>query len=368
MRFDYSDEQALLKDSVQRYIEATYPLEPRASHVCAAPFDSQRWHDLAEMGWLLAVVPESHGGFGGPVEAAIIGEQFGRGLVAEPFLGSGVLALALLSACPNDPPVADLLVRAGAGDTILAAAVGETGGRGWIDLCSATVAQRDGGLLLSGTKTLVLGAPHARTFIVSARVDDADGIGIFAVEAHAPGVTVDPMPLVDGTSAGTVRFESVAAVQLADAAHGHAALVAMTEAGVAAIAAESVGIIGKVTELTAEYIGTREQFGAPLSQFQVLRHRLADMVVAGEMARSALHVALAAFEQADVSTRARRFAGVKGWTGETLRRVTGAALQTHGGMGLAEELPVGRFLQRMLVLDAVLGSAEDNWRRAASNA
>lgn len=368
MNFELTEEQLLLKESAERFIASGYPIEPRASALYGVPLNHSIWSAFAEMGWLLAGVPEERAGFGGPIEMALIAEQFGRALVVEPYLGSAVLATALLVACPPSDVTEELIASAGRGDTVLCAAVNEPGARGRVEHCKSRAEAIDGTYAVSGQKSLALAATDADQLIVAARLNGADcsgdGIGIFAIDACAAGVGITPTALVDGSSAGTIYFSRAPARLLATESQGHACLAHMRDVGIATIAGEALGIITKLIELTAEYISTREQFGAPLSQFQVLRHRLADMVVAEEMMRSALFVAFAALQSGNLAVRGMRLAQVKGWTCETLRKVCGWALQSHGGMGMAEELPIGRFIQRMMVLDTVLGSAQDSWKRA----
>lgn len=369
MNFDLTNEQRLLRDSAERFIASDYPLESRASRLRQLPLNREVWRIFAEMGWLLSGVPEDNGGFGGPTEVALVAQQFGRGLIAEPFLGSAVLATSLVAACPSGELTARLIEAAGNGERILAAAVSESGARGRVEHCACKVTDLAGQPAISGRKTLVLGAPDADVFIVSARrhgsVTSKLGIGIYAVEAADNGVSITSTPLVDGSSAGIVQFDNALGTLLSGDAEGATCLKIMQELSISAIVAESLGIIERLNELTAEYLATRQQFGGPLSQFQVLRHRMADMVVAAQFAEATLHLVLAAFESENQDCRAQTFAGAKGWIGDALRRVSGWALQSHGGMGLAEELPIGRFFQRMMVLDSIMGSGRDNWRRCA---
>jgi Acyl-CoA dehydrogenases len=363
MDLNLTDDQQLIRESAARFVSDAGRPEP--GH---RGFDRALWSQMAEMGWLAAGISEDLGGFGGPVETALIVEELGRGGRAGAFLGAGVMGPQLLVATADAAATEAVLPSVIAGETILAAAVSEEGAAGNLAHVAASAARDGAAWRIDGAKSLVLVGDVADRLIVSARTaGEADGISLFLVDSGVPGVTVQATPLVDGSGAATIRLDGAEGTLLGSEGEGAAALTAMAEQTIAAIAAESVGIMEAVAEITAEYFRSRKQFGMLLGQFQVLQHKLADMAIDAEMARATLLVALAAFEQADPALRARRFAGAKAASGEALRRVTEAGVQAHGGMGMTEEYPVGFYLQRMVVLDAVLGAPAVHLARCAAS-
>lgn len=362
MTFDLTDDQRLISESAARFVTDFGRNPPEASG-----FDWPLWKQIVEMGWLAVGLPESAGGIGGPIEAALIAEELGKGSIGGDLLGAAVLGPQLLVASGGLGDRAELLDQIVAGEIVVAAAVSEAQSRGDLSRVE-TVATRDGDRYrLRGTKTLVLAGDAADMLVVSAVIDGdaASTIGLFLVDARDAGIDRLATPLVDGTSAATIAFDGAAADLLGDPAQAPAALAAMAEHGMSWIVAETVGMIAAVGDLTADYCRTRQQFGVALGQFQVLQHKLADMEIDRQAAHAAQLVALAAFSLPEGGLRQRRFSGAKASAGEALRRVTGAGVQTHGGMGMTIEYPVGRYLQRMVVLDAILGSPDHHLRVCA---
>lgn len=364
MDLTLSDDQRLIRESAARFVSDMGRPEPGSNG-----FDRALWSQMAEMGWLAAGVADQLGGFGGPIETALIAEELGRAGLGGDFLGAAVLGPQLLIAAGCMVSRDALLPGILAGTSVIAAAFSEPNAGGDLASVSALAEPSKDGYRIDGLKTLVLAGDVADWLIVSARIGErgsgAAPISLFLVEAGASGMTVQSTPLLDGASAATVRLEGAAGQLLGTAGDGLAALTVMAEKGIAAIAAESVGMMEAVAEITAEYFRSRKQFGMLLGQFQVLQHKLADMAVDAEMARATLLVALAAFEESDPALRKSRFSGAKSASGEALRRVTQAGVQAHGGMGMTQEYPVGRYLQRMVVLDAVLGSPAYHLSRCA---
>ncbi|MEP6785216.1 MAG: acyl-CoA dehydrogenase family protein [Sphingomonadales bacterium] len=362
MTFDLTDDQRLIGESAARFVADFGRNPPEASG-----FDWPLWKQIAEMGWLAASLPQSAGGIGGPIEAALIAEALGRGSIGGDLLGAAVLGPQLLVASGGLSDRPELLDQIISGEIVVAAAVSEPQSRG--DLTRVeTAAVADGDRYrLRGTKTLVLAGDAADMLIVSAAIeaDSKSTIGLFLVAARQDGVDRLATPLVDGTSAATIAFDGAIAERLGEPDQALAALAAMAEHGMSWIVAETVGMVAAVGEITADYCRTRQQFGMALGQFQVLQHKLADMEIDRQGARAAQLVALAAFALPEGDLRRRRFSGAKASAGEALRRVAGAGVQTHGGMGMTIEYPVGRYLQRMVVLDAILGSPDHHLRVCA---
>lgn len=358
MDFSLTSEQQIIRDSVRRYINDEYGFTQRQALI-AEGFSHERWVMYADMGWLAAGVPESLGGFGGPVELALIQKEFGRGLVADPFLGAAVLGPQLLIASKDAEAIGSLLPDLLSGERILAAAFSERVANGATTEIGTTLESGR----LSGEKTLVLGGTLADALIVSCR--QGGQLSLCLVEVDQPGVTVVPTPLLDGSDAATIRFDQAEAhrLQTPDAT---VALHRMEKQGIAAIVAEACGVIAGAIEMTAQYVAVRKQFGAVIGSFQAIQHQLADMAVEQEMTEACLLMALSAFKADDPGERVRRLSGAKAAAGEAMRVVCGAAVQLHGGMGMTNECGVGEYLKRAIVLDAVLGNPETQIDRFAS--
>jgi alkylation response protein AidB-like acyl-CoA dehydrogenase len=358
MDLQLTEEQKLVRDSAARFVA-----DMSKKGGVGAAFDRGLWADMAELGWIAAGIPEELGGLGGAIETSLIAEQIGRGSVGSWFLGTAVLGPQLLVAAGDTLERNELLPEVIAGTTKVAAAFSETSARGNLASVRTRAIRGDQGYLLSGSKTLVLGGDIADMLIVSARVNgedtSPDGIELFLVDPAAEGVRLVPTPLVDGANAVTIKLD-VAKARALGSTDAFAALTAMSEHGIACMAAESVGMIEAVGDITAEYLRNRRQFGVPLGEFQVMQHKLANMAIDAEMTRAALLVVLAAFQLNDPILRRQRFSGAKAFIGESLRRVTGSGVQAHGGMGMTQEYPIGRYLQKMISMDAILGNPSDH--------
>lgn len=365
MNFELDEMQTMLKDSVARYLEKNYDFETRRRLVHdQGGFSDAHWSTFVAMGWLGASLSEEQGGHGGgAVEAAIIMEEFGRVMVIEPFLAVGVLAAQTLAGIGGD--VAIGLIRAiVAGDSRVVLAHGEAAARGGIAHVATTAARDGEGWRIHGAKALVLGAPFADRFLVSARtsgaVGDAHGISLFLVPADAEGLTILPFRLADGTRAAELVLENVwagadailgeidGAWQALDRAHAHA---------IVAVCAEAVGAMDHALWLTRDYIRTRKQFGVPIGSFQALQHRMADMLIELELCRSTLYRALANID-ADPGTRAHAASVAKVQMGKSAKFVGGQAIQLHGGIGVTEEYAIGHYFKRLTLLDNLFGPVQ----------
>lgn len=362
MNFALTEEQTLLRDSVARFISKDYGFEARQKLRARGGFDAAHWRGFAEMGWLAAGVPEALGGLGGPVENALLFEQLGRGLLLEPMLACGVLGSQLLIAGSTGEQCEAMLPALLEGELLLAAAFAEPGSRGELAWVATRATSNAAGHALRGRKSFVLGGDVAQRFVVSARTSgepgDQEGISLFLVHRDCPGLQIDEVILVDGTHAAELTLDLTLPEEalLGTRGGGLAALERMAEQGIVALCAESVGLMEGAIVLTCEFLKTRKQFGVTLDSFQALQHKLADMAIDVQQSRAALHLALVALAITDANVRTMRFSAAKALVGEATRRVTGAAVQMHGGMGVCEEYPIGHYLQRMTVLDRVLGS------------
>ncbi|MDM0047430.1 acyl-CoA dehydrogenase family protein [Variovorax sp. J22R115] len=364
MDFQLNSEQQLLKDSVRRFIDKAYGFEARAALVKAGQGGgtTQHWQTFADNGWVGAALPEAFGGLGGSlVDTAIIAQEFGRGLVIEPFLGCAVLAAQTLVAGGTAAQKDRLLPALADGSRRLALAYSEAGSRGMPTPVSLRAERKPGGYVLQGRKSLVLGAIGADQFIVSAAIPGSTGITLLLVDANAPGLQCRDLPLHDGSHAADLMFESVEVATdavLGEADGGLPALQAGIAHAIVALCAEQVGAMEKAIEVTADYLKARKQFGVPIGSFQALQHRMADMAAEMELARSMLFAALAAMQNQQGPALQKTLSSAKAFVGRAAKAVCGQAVQLHGGIGMTEEYLVGHYFKRAVVADLLLGSAD----------
>jgi pimeloyl-CoA dehydrogenase small subunit len=367
MDFSLTDEQRLLKESVERLLADRYGFEAR-QRLVTEPTGWSRplWRSYAELGLLGLPFEDRHGGFGGgPVETMIVMEAFGRTLVLEPFFATVVLGGSLLRLGADEAMRAALIPKIAAGDLLLAFAHAERQSR--YDLADvATTARRDGAdYVLDGAKSLVIHGDCADKLIVSARLagarSDRDGIGLFAVDAEAAGVSRRAYPTVDGLRAAEVTLSGVRVGTdrvLGEPGKAFPLIAQVVDAAVAALAAEAVGAMAAMHEMTVEYLKTRKQFGVPIGTFQVLQHRAAEMLIALEQARSMAFFATMMAEEPDPIERRKAIAATKVQIGRSGRFVGQQAIQLHGGMGMTMEYKVGHAFKRVTMIDTLFGDAD----------
>jgi pimeloyl-CoA dehydrogenase small subunit len=367
MDFDLSDDQRLLKESVDRLIADRYDFEQRKQYAKEPDGWSRAlWSQYAELGLLGLPFPESHGGFsGGPVDTMIVMEAFGRGLVLEPYFATIVLSGGLLRAAGSDEQLSRLIPDIVAGKLLLAFAHVERQSR--YDLADvATTARRDGdGWRLDGEKSVVLHGDCADLLLTTARVSgdqrDRDGIGLFLVDAHTPGVSHRGYPTQDRLRAAEVSLSGVRVGPenvLGVAGNALPAIERAVDQAIAALAAEALGTMVSMHELTLEYLKTRKQFGRPIGDFQALQHRAVDMFVALEQARSMAVFATMMAAEDDARERRRAIAAAKVQIGRSGKRIGQEAIQLHGGIGMTMEYKVGHYFKRMTMIDVLFGDAD----------
>lgn len=365
MDLSYSDEQRLLADSVRGVLRAH----------AAAPDNARLWTEMAGLGWFAMPLPEEHGGLGqGAVEVALLAEGFGRNLLGADYVPAVLLPGALVACCGTDAQRAALLPPLAEGRTRLALAHAEADARWRLSHVATRAVRSPDGFVLDGAKVAVPGGGDADTLIVSARLGgdtrDPTGIGLFLVDRDHEGVGLQRHATPDGASAARVTLARVVLPEdalLGGDGNAFAHLEAAWDRALAAWCAELVGVADALTAATIEYTKVRVQFGRPLAANQVLRHRIADMSIACEEARStALRAALAVDGDSDGATRARTLAGAWAKIGGAARLIAEGAVQTHGGMGVTEELRIGAYLKRVLALQAIAGPPDHHLRRHAA--
>ncbi|HEX4261585.1 MAG TPA: acyl-CoA dehydrogenase family protein [Acetobacteraceae bacterium] len=368
MDFDFTEEQRLLRDSVERLLADRYDFEARKRHA-AEPDGWSRalWSQYAELGLLGVPFSEADGGFGGgPVETMIVMQAFGAALVLEPYFATVVLGGGLL----RHAGATALLPRIAAGELLLTFAQAERQSR-W-DLCDVTTAAKCHGAAwrISGEKSLVVHGDVADKLLVTARTTggrrDRDGIGLFLVDADGAGVTRRIYPTQDGRRAAEIRFADAPAEAVGDPENAAPVVARVADEAIAALCAEAVGVMGAMQTLTVDYLKTRKQFGRAIGEFQALQHRAVDMYVALEQARSmALFATLMASED-DAGERARAMSAAKVQIGKSGRHVGQEAVQLHGGIGVTMEYAVGHHFKRMTMIEKTLGDTETHLARLAA--
>lgn len=367
MDFSFSDEQAMLRESVSRYLQRHYTFAERQELLASGrPYSAKVWRHFTELGLLALPFPVALGGAGGSVvDLVAIGEPFGEHLLVEPYLSSVLLAGGMLASAPQPPLARHWLARIMAGDALGALAHEEGSGTPDPSMVTLRATAYDGGYRLDGEKLLVLGAPEADVLVVTARVEgepgSRNGLALLLVAPDAPGVRLRPFRTVDGRSAGHIVFDSVeVAVDACLSADASAAITATLNVAVVALAAEAVGAMGALLRQTSDYAVTRHQFGVPIASFQVVAHRLADMKIASTKARASLLYTAGLVEAGLAATR--DLSVLKARVGTLGRSVGEAAVQTHGGIGMTDELPIGHYLKRLIAIDAMLGNADYHYR------
>ena len=367
MDFSYSPEQIALQDTLQRFISRDYDFGRRRELARSAlGFSAAAWTQYAELGLLSLSLHEDFGGLGGSaIDIMLVMQLIGRGLLLEPFLSTVVMCGGLIQDAAPEPMKRTLLPRIGAGEIKVALAGYEGSGRYDLSRVDCSAARSGGGWRLSGRKTVVLDAPSADYFLVSARsggkADEARGISLFLVERGSAGLTLFAYPTQSGGRAADVRLDGVivGADALIGAAGEALALVERAvDKGIAALCAEAVGIIAALNEATLDYLKTRKQFGVPIGKFQALQHRMADMLIAAEQARSMAVIAAVYADSANAAERRRAVSGAKAYIGQAARLVGQQAVQLHGAMGVVDDVIVSHYFKRLTMIDASLGNVD----------
>jgi alkylation response protein AidB-like acyl-CoA dehydrogenase len=375
MNFDLSEEQQMLQDSVARFVQDNYELDKRTELVASKQgFSDDNWKTIAELGWLGMPFSEADGGFGGnQVDTMVMMEQMGKGLVCEPFFASIVLGGGALKRAANAEQKAALLPGVIDGSRMLALAYAELQARFDLHDVTTTARAEGDGYVLNGHKSMVLNAATATEIVVSARTSggqiDESGISLFIVDPKADGVKLENFPTVDGLRASEISFDNVALTAnslLGELDGGFAVLNATANDGILALAAEAVGALEVLYKDTVAYTQEREQFDHPLSDFQVLQHRMVEMFMEYEQCKSLLYRATLESVQGDDATAQRNVHALKHLIGKAGIFIGENAVQLHGGMGMTEELRVGHYFKRLLVIDSQFGNADFHLQKFAA--
>ena len=366
MNFDLSEEQQLLKDSVERFVNDNYDLDTRQTlSKNDAGFSDTYWQTMAELGWLGVTVPEAHGGFGGnQADTMVLMEAFGQGLVLEPFFASAILGTRAIVSGGSAGLQSKLLPDMVSGSCQLGLAYAEEQSRFDLEDVITRATAQDSGFVISGHKSMVQHGGSADQLVVSTRTSggqrDKNGITLFLVDTKAEGVTVESFPTVDGQQASEVTFENVyvsADNMLGELDQGFTLLQDIAIDGILALAVEAVGAMEILYKDTVAYTQEREQFDHSLANFQVLQHRMVDMFMEYEQCKSMLYRATLEVVQ-NGRDAMRTVHALKYMVGKVGTFIGENAVQLHGGMGVTEELRIGHYFKRLLVIDAQFGNSD----------
>ncbi|MCH8334921.1 MAG: acyl-CoA dehydrogenase family protein [Proteobacteria bacterium] len=366
MDFSISEEQSMLADSVSKFMENDYDFERRQEIAESDDgYSKELWHTFAELGWTAVPFAEDDGGLGGgPVELMLMMEQFGRGLVVEPYLANVVLAGGILRRSANAGQKSQWLTPLIEGNLQAALAFAEPQGRFNIaDI--KTTAQRDGkGFILSGNKIFILNGGGAEILIIPARTSgeqtDEDGITLFAIAADSAGIKRQAYATVDAQQAADITLSNVkadATAVLGEIGQGFSTLQDVVDEATLAVCAEAVGIMRTMHDKMVEYSKIRVQFGVPIGSFQALQHRMVETLMACEQSRSLLMWAVM-LDTADNADTQRAVSAIKYQIGTAGINVAREAVQIHGGMGMTWELDIAHYFKRMTAIDLLFGNAD----------
>jgi alkylation response protein AidB-like acyl-CoA dehydrogenase len=375
MDFSLSDEQSILADSVARFIDNDYDFETRQKIAESdLGFSPELWQTYAELGWTAVPFAEDDGGLGGgPIELMLMMQQFGRGLVVEPYLATVILAGGVLKRAASADQKEKWLAAIIEGSTQAALAFAEPQARFDISDVATTAVAGGDGFVLNGTKNLVLNGGNADLLIVPARTDgsqaDNSGISLFAVAADSGGIGRTPYPTVDAHQAADITLTDVAVdsgALLGEAGKGYATLRSVIDEATLAVCAEAVGIMRAMHDKTVEYSKNRIQFGVPIGTFQALQHRMVDTLMALEQTHSLLLWSTMLNTAGDADA-AKSISALKYQIGTAGQKVVQEAVQIHGGMGVTWELDISHYFKRYTAIELLFGNADYHLNRYLDN-
>ena len=353
MDFDFSDDQEQLRDAVRKWVDKGYTFERRRAAVAAGGFDRAAYSELAALGLTALTVPEAHDGMGqGAIDAMVVAEELGRGMVLEP-IAQAFIASSVLSHYAPAAVQSAWLPRVASGEALVVLAQQERKARYRLDVCEAKATQVEAEYSVTAIKSIVPAGDQADAFIVPARLQGQDDkIALFLVERSATGVATQGYVTQDGSRAAEVHMTNAPATLITT--EGLAALELAVDTGIAATCAEAVGVMDKTVAVTVEYMNQRKQFGVFIASFQALRHRVADMKMQLELARSMSYYASLKLG-APADERRRAVARAKVQLGQSMRFVGQQSVQLHGGIGVTDEYIVSHYFKKLTQLEMTFG-------------
>ena len=374
MDFTFNEEQSLIQDQVDQFIQKEYDWETRQSLSNSdLGFGQDNWQKFAELGWLGISVSEDSGGFGGSaIESMFIMEAYGKGLVVEPFLETMIMSGGIIDDHGSVEQKSALLEPAIAGDMQLALAYAEPQSRfNLSDVVTEAKAEGEN-FILNGYKSVVMNGPSANKIIVSARTSgsqlDENGITLFVIDSDTSGLNKTNYKTVDGRRASDLTIENLSVSQddiIGELDAGFKILDSAIDKAILAISAEAVGAMEVLYKATVEYAKTREQFGTAIGKFQVLQHRMVDMFMEYEQCKSLLYMATMKHEEGAVDSK-KAISGLKYQVGKAGKFIGQQAVQLHGGMGVTDELNVGHYFKRLTPVGTIFGNTDYHLKKYTS--
>ncbi|RFP87801.1 pimeloyl-CoA dehydrogenase small subunit [Rhodobacteraceae bacterium 63075] len=370
MNFELTEEQQMLQDTMRRFLSERYDTATRNAILDSAQgYSSEIWAQMAELGIVGALFSEDDGGFGGAgFDISTVFEELGRAGVVEPLLDTAILGGGLIARLGNDAQK-EMLVEVIAGELQLALAHGEPESRYDLSRVTTRIESQGGKMVLNGRKAVVVNADAASHLVVSAREsgedDDESGISLFLLPADAPGVSMRGYPLFSGGRAAEITLDGVEvddATRLGAAGEAFDALASQIAAAEVALAAETLGAMETAAALTRDYLMTRKQFGRPIGSFQALQHRMADMMIELEQARSAVILAAGHLEDA-APERDRHISAARNLLGRAGRLVAEDSIQMHGGIAMTQEYELAHIAKRIVMADHRFGDTDTQLER-----
>lgn len=368
MNFSFTEEQIQLRDTLRRFLAQTYTLERRRVTARAGSgCDLGVWRQFAELGILGLAIPESLGGIGGDAfDAMVVMEELGRALVLEPYLSTALVGASLLVRAGNASHQG-LLRAVAAGEIRLAFAHGESGSRWRLDAVTTRAQRQADGWVLDGDKAMLADGASAHYLVTSART--TSGISLFLLPGTSEGMTRRALTTHDGSSVAEVTLDGVRVPRealIGTEGGGLALIEAASDVAIAGLCAEAVGAMDALLALTLEYVRNRRQFGVPVGTFQALQHRMADMLMHVELARSMSYLASAKLTVSDATERRRVISAAKFLVGRSARFVGQEAVQLHGGMGVSDEVAASHYFKRLTLINASFGDRDHHLERFGS--
>jgi len=365
MNFEFSEDQVLLKDSIARWAQDNYSFDQRRVGASSEDgFSRTHWSTFAELGWLSVPFDEEHGGYGGSViDTAAIMQEFGKALVVEPVFANLILFGGLLQRSIS-PYKSELIGQVIDGSLMGAVAMYEPQARFDVSNIATSASDVNGSYQINGNKSVVLGGTHADKFIVLARTGgdqtDEAGISLFLVDAKADGLSLNRYPLMDGQQVVDIELSNVNGELICDSGQGYSLVQAMLQDAHVALCAEAVGIMEKLNSTTVEYTKTRKQFGVTISSFQALQHRMVDMFMAFEQSKSLLIGSLCELTEESTSQvqTDKVVNALRTLIAKNGKLIGDESIQLHGGMGITDELDVGHYVKRLIMINLLFGDGD----------
>jgi alkylation response protein AidB-like acyl-CoA dehydrogenase len=366
MNFNFTEEQQQLADALRRYLDKSYGFEARQAIVKTPEgVSADHWNAFVELGLTALPVPAEQGGFDGtPLDMLVVMQELGRALVVEPYWATAVGVEALRLAGTAQGENAQLLERVATGEARLAVAFHEPDARYDLFSIETSAKETGDGFALTGTKSVVQHGAQADYWIVPARL--AGEVALFVVARDAKGVDVSDYRTIDGQRAATLTFDNASGRRLGDASTGAARWEQIADYATFLLCAEAIGAMDALNLATVEYTKTRQQFGVPIARFQALQHRMAEMLIHAEQARSLTYLAAARYSSESPDERRRTISAAKVRVGQAARYVGQQAVQLHGGMGVTNEVAAAHLFKRLAIIDTTLGDVDHHLERFAS--